>query len=143
MRLVVDTNIWISWLLNPSGPPSRIRGALESGLFVLVMSEPLFTELALVLARPRFANRYGILPSQIAALIALLRERSEVVQITGALRLCRDADDDAVIETALVGRADALVTRDDDLKVPDLAAALSERGVTVLTVRRVLEQLGV
>jgi putative PIN family toxin of toxin-antitoxin system len=41
----------------------------------------------------------------------MLRERSDIVPITGSIRMCRDPDDDLVIETALNGRADALVKR--------------------------------
>lgn len=142
MRAVVDTNVWISAVLNPAGAPAAVRTALRQRRFTLVSSEPLLAELATVLARPRFARRYGITPADIAVLVALLRERAEVVSVSGALHLCRDPDDDMVIETALNGRADALVTRDDDLKgASEVAAALAERGVAVLTVRLFLADL--
>lgn len=142
MRAVVDTNVWISAVLNPVGPPAAVRTALRQGQFTLVTSEPLLAELARVLARPRFARRYGIRPADIGTLVALLRERAEIVPVSGALHLCRDPDDDLVIETAVNGGADALVTRDDDLKAAcEIAAALSERGLAVLTVRRFLAAL--
>jgi uncharacterized protein len=142
VRAVVDTNVWVSALLNPAGPPAAVRTALQRDQFTLVTSEPLLAELAAVLARPRFAQRYGVTPDDIATLIALLRERAEVVPVTGDVRLCRDPDDDVVIETAFNGRADALVSRDDDLKgVADLATILASHGVTVLTVRHFLTAL--
>ncbi len=142
MRAVVDTNVWISAVLNPTGAPAAVRLALQRQQFTLVTSEPLLAEVALVLARPRFAHRYGVTPADIADLVALLRERAEVVPVTGAVHLCRDPDDDVVIETALNGRADAVVSRDDDLKAAsDVAAILSERGIAVLTVRRFLAAL--
>jgi putative PIN family toxin of toxin-antitoxin system len=141
LRLVVDTNVWISALLNPNGLPARIKWALQEGLFILVMSEPLFTELEEVLERPRFSRRYGITPIIVSELVQLLRERSEVVPVTGTLHLCRDPDDDVVIETALVGHANALVTRDDDLKSSEISAVLAARGVAALTVRRLVEVL--
>jgi putative PIN family toxin of toxin-antitoxin system len=143
VRAVVDTNVWISALLNPAGAPAAVRIALQQQQFTLVTSEPLLEELAAVLARPRFAQRYGVTPADIAELVALLRERGEVVPIAGTVRLCRDPDDDMVIETAFNGRADALVTRDDDLKgVEDLTTILASHGVAVLTVRRFLAALG-
>ena len=139
MRAVVDTNVWISAILNPAGPPAAIRTALQQGRFMLVSSEPLLAELVRVLARPRFAERYGITPTDVGTLTALLRERAEIVPVSGDLHLCRDPDDDLVIETALAGGAAALVTRDDDLKAAsEITAALSERGVAVLTVRHFL-----
>lgn len=45
MRAVVDTNVWISAVLNPIGLPAAVRAALQRGQFVLVISEPLLTEL--------------------------------------------------------------------------------------------------
>jgi uncharacterized protein len=139
MRAVVDTNVWVSALLNPAGPPARVRLALQERRFTLVTSEPLLAEVAEVLTRPRFARRYGITAADAHDLVALLRERGELVSVTGDVRLCRDPDDDVVIETALNGGADALVTRDDDLKGPDMTAILAERVIAVLTVRRFLK----
>ena len=115
VRAVVDTNVWVSALLNPSGPPAAVRHALQQQRFVLVSSEPLLAELAEVLARPRFAQVYRVTRAEVIELVALVRERGDLVSVTGSVRICRDPDDDAVVETALNGRADALVTRDDDL----------------------------
>jgi putative PIN family toxin of toxin-antitoxin system len=116
--------------------------ALQARRFTLVTSEPLLAELSAVLARPRFARRYGVTAADSAELVALLRERAEMAPVVGTVRLCRDPDDDVVIETALSGGAEALVTRDDDLKAPtDLVALLEERGVAVLSVRRFLAAL--
>lgn len=48
-----------------------------------------------------------------------------------------------VIETAINGGADVLVSRDDDLKgAPEVATPLAEHGVRVLTVQRFLDALG-
>ena len=142
MRVVVDTSVWVSAVLTPAGPPSRIRAALRDARFSLLISEPLIEELAEVLARPRFGSRYGVTSDEIVELMSLLRERGELVEVTGTVRLCRDPDDDMVVETALSGRADALVSRDDDLKgAPDLVATLEDRGMAVLTVRQFLALL--
>jgi len=116
VRAVVDTNVWVSAVLSSAGPPAAVRAALERRRFTLVTSEPLLAEIAEVLARPRFGERYGVTAADASELVALLREQAELVQVTGAMQLCRDPDDDIVIETARNGRADALVTRDDDLK---------------------------
>lgn len=142
VRAVVDTNLWISAVLNPAGLPAAVRSALQGRRFTLVTSEPLLTEVAEVLARRRFAQRYGVAERDIAELVALLRERAEVVAVTGTVQLCRDPDDDIVIETARTGRADALATRDDDLKRDwDLVQILLAEGIQVLSVRQFLAAL--
>ena len=119
-----------------------MREALDVGRFTLVTSEPLLTELADVLVRPRIARRYGITDGDIAELIISLRHLSIYVPVLGDLQLCRDPDDDVVIETAIRGRADVLVTRDDDLKdAPEVADVLATVGIAVVTVRRFLRLL--
>ena len=141
-RVVVDTNIWVSALLNRTGAPARVLAALGARRFVLVVSEPLLTELTKVLARPRFHRKYGVTLSDIADLVRLLRSRAEHVTITGGVQLCRDLNDDMVLETALRRRADTLVTRDDDLKgEADLVELLAAAGIAVLAVRRFLALL--
>ena len=142
VRVVVDTNVWISAVLNPAGPPSEVPAALHRERFTLVTSEPLLAEIAEVLARPRFARKYGVTASDITRLLTLLRERAEVVPVTGTVHLCRDPDDDVVIETARTGAAKAMVSRDDDLKRDwDLIQLLAAEGIEVLSVRQFLARL--
>jgi uncharacterized protein len=142
VRVVVDTNVWVSTLLNRSGAPALVLAALKAGDFTLLTSEPLLAELAEVLLRPRIARKYGITPDDADELVALLRRRAHVVPVVGEVRLCRDPDDDMVIETALRGRADMLVTRDEDLKgTSEVANALGPVGVAVVSVRRFLAAL--
>jgi putative PIN family toxin of toxin-antitoxin system len=141
-RAVVDTNVWVSALLNRSGPPARVVAALEGRRFTLVTSEPLLAELEEVLARPRLVEKYGLTGTDRHELAVLLRSRAIVVPVTGSVQVCRDPDDDVLIETALRGLADALVTRDDDLKgAAEVVDVLMEAGVRVLSVRRFLASL--
>lgn len=142
MRVVVDTNVWISAVLNPAGPPAAVAAALSRGGFSLVTSKPLLDEVSEVLARPRFAHRYRVTTADIADLLDLLSERAEIAVVAGTVQLCRDPDDDVVIETARNGRATAMVTRDDDLKRDwDLIQLLAAEGIEVLSVRQFLERL--
>lgn len=141
-RAVVDTNVWVSAILNPNGAPARVKAALEAQAFTLIMSMPMLTELADVLMRPRIAHKYGVTQPDVAELVVLLRRAAVVVPVSGTEQLCRDPDDDVVIETALRGQADMLVTRDDDLKrVPELANILTAAGIAVVTVQRFLDAL--
>lgn len=60
VRAVIDTNIWVSSLLNPFGFPAKLRKSFEDGVFLAVISEPMLAELADVLSRPRIKGKYGI-----------------------------------------------------------------------------------
>ena len=62
--------------------------------------------------------------------------------LPGELHLCRDPEDDFLLETALLGGADCMVSRDDDLKRDlDLIDYLRTSGVEVLSVAQFLARL--
>ncbi len=62
--------------------------------------------------------------------------------VVGDVHVCRDPKDDMVIETAVSGQADVIVTRDDDLKnAVEVLDYLRPAGVTVLSVQRFLDML--
>jgi len=142
MRAVVDANLFVSAVLTPGGPPGQVIRALRDGRFDLVTSEPIIQDVADVLARPRITRKYRVSAERIDEVLRLLRDRGDRVPIVGTVRICRDPDDDLVIETALTGGAQVLVSRDADLtRDPRLIATLAEHGVAILTVQRFLEAL--
>lgn len=140
--VVVDTNVWVSALINPRGAPARIREAFVNNEFEIVVSKPFLEEIAEVLGRPRIRDKYGLNEDTIAEFLDLLAQRGFPVMPTGNLRVCRDPDDDVVLETALLGGAGFMVTRDDDIKRDqDLIAQMEERGIVVLSVQQFLDRL--
>ena len=140
VRAVIDTNIWVSAIINPFGFPAQLRKAFESGAFLAVVSEPLLEELAEVLSRPRIKAKYGLTDDTIADLLVLIDERSEHVMLEGDIQICRDKDDDLVIETAVKGNALYMVSRDDDIKFDSAVSLfLTQFGVSVKSVAQFLE----
>jgi uncharacterized protein len=65
--------------------------------------------------RPKFAKYTSQDP--IADYIAEFRESAIQMELIGAVKLCRDPDDDKVLECAWLGRANCIVTGDKDLTV--------------------------
>ncbi len=113
-----------------------------AGQFDVVVSIPLLEEIADVLTRPRIQTKYGLSTEEIEQFLRLLQERAIHVTPTGEFHLCRDPDDDLILETAVLGGALYAVSRDDDLKGDDdLVAQMRSRGVEVLTVQHFLERL--
>jgi putative PIN family toxin of toxin-antitoxin system len=115
INAVIDTNVWISALLNPHGHPALLRASFEAGKFQAVISSPLLEELVDVLQRPRIKDKYRIRPEDIEELVVLIEERCKTVTVMGEMTVCRDKDDNRIIETAVAGGAQYIVTRDDDL----------------------------
>ncbi|MBK9306377.1 MAG: hypothetical protein IPM58_04630 [Nitrospira sp.] len=69
----------------------------------------------------------------------LIAARATLVPLTGTVAICRDPDDDRILETAMVGNVRYLVTRDDDIKHDPLVRRfLHPRGIQVVTVSHML-----
>jgi uncharacterized protein len=96
-------------------------------------------ELAEVLSRPRIKEKYGIPERQIKELLLLLEERSEHVILNGNIDVCRDKDDNLILETAIKGRVNFIVTRDDDIKFDKkVSDFLNKYGILIASVAKFL-----
>jgi uncharacterized protein len=111
MRLVVDTNVFVSAALKDNSLPFLVVRWIDrhGGL---LKSEATEQQLLEVLARPYIAG----------AAIPLLREgiermlaAAELVAITERIAVCRDPTDDKFLELAVNGHADLIVSGDRDL----------------------------
>jgi putative PIN family toxin of toxin-antitoxin system len=115
-RVLLDANVLISAVIRPRGAPGRIVAAfLEHEAFDLVISPATVTEVEVALQLPKI-RRYLRDVDEALAWLADLVALADLVTDTGAVRgVCRDPDDDAVLSAAVEGRADVIVTGDNDL----------------------------
>ena len=112
-RVVLDTNVLISAALRQDGPPRAVVDAVRLKNGVLLFSEETFDELRSRLHSPKFD---GYVNREVRLVyLTQLKAVSEWVSIAGAKLGCRDSDDDKLLETALMGEADCLITGDRDL----------------------------
>lgn len=125
-RLVVDTNVLISATLRPHGQPRRVLERARSINGALLFCDETFDELRSRLGRSKF-DAYVSRGAR-AVFLAQLTMVAEWVSIAGGKLGCRDPDDDKLLETALAGGADCLVTGDRDLLEMD-----PFRGIPALT----------
>ena len=98
-------------LFNESAPGRALIRALDTG--TILVSAALVQELQDVLNRPQF-DRYVTREERDEFLMAFMRE-AELVEITETVEACRDPKDDQILELAVSGSADCIVTGDDDL----------------------------
>lgn len=128
LRVVIDTNVWISAALSKDAAPSRlVRQVLENGL--PVFSPATFAELETRLWKPKF-DRYLSMEVR-RRILHDLNAAAHWVDVSAEIAAqgyCRDADDDKFIHTALAAQAPWLVTGDQDLL--DVPAML---GLTILS----------
>ncbi len=112
-RVVLDTNVLMSAALTRTGPPRRVVDLVRADNGVLLLSDETFTELRHRILGSKFDRYVG--REFRAAFVALLAAVAEWVPIAGARLGCRDPTVDKILETALMGRADHLVTGDGNL----------------------------
>ena len=113
MRVVVDTNVFVSAALKESSWPAvAVRWVDHNGILLKSLSTE--QELMQVLQRPRFAPK--ILPL-FTANIERMFAAAELVTITKQVAACRDPKDDKFLELAINGRADIIISGDADLLV--------------------------
>lgn len=116
LRLVVDTNVLISRLLLPRSLAARaVDLAIDEGR--LLVSEATLSELARVLARPKFDRYVDIQERQ--EFILHLGTLVEMVTILQRFQASRDPKDDMFLDVAVNGQASAIITGDADLLALD------------------------
>ena len=132
MKVVLDTNIFISALVLPGGQASiAVLGAVE-GRFELAISKPIIHEVLDVLAR-KFARD----TEELARVAVFLTELGEIVHPRKTLKVLRDEPDNRILECALAAHAEVIVTGDRAM------LALGEhKGVRMVTLREFLGTIG-
>ena len=113
IKIVIDTSVWISFLIGKA--LNRIEDQLAKDNVVLLCSDELFDEIFEVPHRPRI-KKY-ITDEQIFEIIAIIQTKSEWVTIQERTDICRDKKDNFLLDLAYNGKADYLVTGDQDLLV--------------------------
>ena len=112
MRVVIDTNAWVSRLLLADSVAAR---AVDKALarFEVVVSEASVDELAAVLSRRKF-DRYVSLQDREEFLRRLFRVTT-MVPVLSEITDCRDPKDNRYLALALDSQSDCIVSGDDDL----------------------------
>lgn len=140
LRVVVDTNIFISGSIIKNGYPHELVSKWKDKLFILLISKKQQEELIDVFIRPRIVKNYNLSKKEIAALLFLIDTTGIKIPLNTQLAIeVRDPKDEYILATALQGEADYLVTGDEDLLVLDGNPNL--RKLRIVSVREFLKQL--
>ena len=112
-RIIIDTNLWISFLLSKKF--SFIDELLDSGKVDLVFCNELLAELAEVANRPKLRKFFT---SEDWTLILEVIERYAIyIPVVSSVTICRDAKDNFLLSLAKNAKANYLLTGDNDLLV--------------------------
>jgi putative PIN family toxin of toxin-antitoxin system len=107
MRIVLDSNVLIAALLFPEGRAAAAVENILNGSDELVLSPPLLREILSVLARKFSRDR-----EELSRVAVVLGEMGEIVNPSRRLTVFRDEPDNRILECAVEGKADVIVTGD-------------------------------
>jgi putative PIN family toxin of toxin-antitoxin system len=131
VRVVADTNVLVSALIFPGGPPEAVYRLALEGQFELVTSRPLLVELGRVLT-----EKFGWLPDRAEEAVAQLIRVAEIVEPDETITdIEADPADNRVLEAAAEGGVDTIVSGDRHLH-----ALRSWRGTVVQSPAAFLER---
>jgi len=138
MRFVLDTSVITAALRSQLGASSALLRLAYENRFLLLASPPLFLEYEDVLLRPEQRLAHGLSIQQVNGFLADLVTRIEPVEIHYQWRpQAHDPGDEMVLEAAINGRADALVTHN----IRHFAPAALRFQLSVLTPQQALKEI--
>jgi putative PIN family toxin of toxin-antitoxin system len=113
-RVVIDTNILVSrLLLRKSIPAQVVDKVLDSSK--IVFSDSSFNELKEVLTRSKF-DKYVSIENRLK-FINILKTLAIIIEVKQNISYCRDPKDDKILEAAVNGHAQYIITGDEDLLI--------------------------
>jgi putative PIN family toxin of toxin-antitoxin system len=110
-RIVLDTNIFIYFLISDSF--YKLDKRLKSNQIRLLFSEELLSEFLQVVNRPKFKKYFS--DKDITNLLNSLHNYADLVEVHSRVNICRDKKDNFLLELCIDGKADYLITGDEDL----------------------------
>lgn len=137
MRLVLDTNVIVAAFRSRNGASNLLLRIVDRGAVTPLCSTALFLEYEAVLSREETRKVTGHSLEDVAAVMSALAAVSEGVDISFRTRpILSDVADEMVLEAALNGQAEAIVTHN----VKDFRPALA-LGVTITTPGEIVRRL--
>lgn len=129
MRVVFDTNIFISALVIPGSQAEKAILKILEDKDILLLSKPIIDEVLSVLSVKFSRDREAI--SRVAV---YLSELGQNIDTKKKVNILKDEPDNRIIECAVSGKADAIVTGDKEM------LSLKEyQGIKIITLKQYLE----
>ena len=134
MKIVLDSNVLVRAFLNKSGLSGEILAAILAKGHGLIVSNDLLQEVTRVLRYPRFLHSHQQSEESIYEFAEELRKSATTIPLGPYMTSpIRDPADVIIVETAVIGKADAICTLDRDFYSPPASTFLASYGIEVMT----------
>jgi putative PIN family toxin of toxin-antitoxin system len=116
VRVVLDTNVWLDWLIFDDASVTPLKQAQASGIIQIVINEVCLNELSAVLSYPQFALLEEQKTNHLAEVErCTIKHNLQPPRHLTALPRCSDPDDQKFLELARDSHSDWLITKDKAL----------------------------
>jgi putative PIN family toxin of toxin-antitoxin system len=115
VKAVIDTNVFISAIIIKKSIPREIFNLFRKKKYELTISPLILAEIIKTLEKPKI-KRY-IKDQEPKDILAYLQEFAEFVSPEEKVSACRDRKDNIILECALAGKVDFIITGDNDLLI--------------------------
>ncbi len=106
MKIVLDTNVLVSALINPKGMPAKILNLILNGRLTILYDNRIMGEYRVVLSRKKFNFSHEM----IEPLIDFIKYEGEFIASEPLKTHFVDEDDKMFLEVAVSGNAEYLIT---------------------------------
>ena len=130
-RIIVDTNLWISFLIKKDF--KKLDDNIKEGKVKLVFSVESMDEFLTVTDRPKFRKYFH--KTDVEQLIELFDVYGEIIPVKSTVKICRDPKDNFLLSLSKDSQADYLITGDSAL-----LELLEFEGTRILTITDYLKK---
>lgn len=135
LKIILDTNVFVSALINPHGKPAQILNYVFENKLRLFLSPPIIEELEQVLNYPKLVKRHGLEEEEVKEFVSSLLSINSLVKEEQTIKAIPcDPSDDKFLSCAINAKADCIISGDEHLLNLDEYA-----GIRVVTPAQFLE----
>jgi putative PIN family toxin of toxin-antitoxin system len=113
LKLIIDTNLWISFII--SNKQKLLDLLLFSEKARLLFSTELITEIESTIAKPKLKKYFD--SNALEEMLLAFEPFIDFIEIESDIDICRDDKDNFLLSLAKDGKADYLLTGDNDLLI--------------------------
>jgi putative PIN family toxin of toxin-antitoxin system len=111
IKIVIDTNLWISFII--SNKFVLLDQLLHSNKIRILFSEELIEEIASTIAKPKLKKYFT--GNALEEMLTQFEPYIDLIKVKKNINICRDPKDNFLLDLAKAGKADFLLTGDNDL----------------------------
>jgi hypothetical protein len=111
LKVIIDTNLWVSFIILKKY--NLLDNFLFSGKVRLLFSKELISEIQQTIVKPKLKAYF--VDNALGKMLSAFEPFTDLIEVETRVKICRDSNDDFLLSLSKDGKADYLITGDNDL----------------------------